>query len=279
MNPFYKYLEFEYGSKTLKDLRLRLSNPLVLNDPFEFNPQIDLNEVTLEEASTFWKSDGGLEIIYKGKKITQPFAEFKKQFLHNGIEEYISGWMSDRSSVAKKIDYRKGLKSRFHIVCGSENPTSILMWSHYAKNHTGLVLGFDQNEFPFPEFHQTGNILPVNYIDDRPTYKHRLIADTDYQLSEFRRIASTKYTDWQYEREIRIIVPLGAKTIGRHIKQTEDGFYLVLSPKNICTVILGAMMDQNQKQEIQSVLKDKIFEHAVVKEASLDQGSFSLNIK
>ena len=46
---FYKYIPFQYGFETLSTLRLRLSNPETLNDPFELNPRTDLSEVTLEE--------------------------------------------------------------------------------------------------------------------------------------------------------------------------------------------------------------------------------------
>lgn len=38
---------------------------------------------------------------------------------------------------------------KFGVTCFTENPTDILMWSHYADNHRGVCLSFDFDEEAF----------------------------------------------------------------------------------------------------------------------------------
>ena len=44
--------------------------------------------------------------------------------------------------------FLKELSKSFGIICFSEIPDSLLMWSHYATNHQGFVFGFETEKLP-----------------------------------------------------------------------------------------------------------------------------------
>jgi hypothetical protein len=84
------------------------------------------------------------------------------------------------------------------ILSLSKVNSNILMWSHYAREHTGIVLGFDMlkdPEFFLPPWVVTysDTYEELNYFRNRP--------------ATVRRNISTKALLWAYEEEIRIVKP------------------------------------------------------------------------
>ncbi len=91
------------------------------------------------------------------------------------------------------------------IACLSEEPDSILMWSHYANNHRGFcvaynLLGLNQ-KLQF-------SAVPVLYTQDRvclrsiPLDQDTLNKET---MSLFIQSLTSKSPEWSYEKEWRII--------------------------------------------------------------------------
>ena len=96
------------------------------------------------------------------------------------------------------------------MICASLVNDSILMWSHYADNHTGVVLAFDTTQEPFSAINKAC-VLTVNYSDKKPDYYH--FHKTPAFQKELFSVASTKASAWSYEREIRIMVPASPKVL------------------------------------------------------------------
>ena len=97
-------------------------------------------------------------------------------------------------------------KEKVGILCLSEDPANILMWSHYANNHAGICIGFDTDYKPF------SSANPVSYSDERPTAEFN--SAPEKLLS---RVLLTKSKHWSYEREWR--------SIKRTIESDELNFY------------------------------------------------------
>lgn len=81
-------------------------------------------------------------------------------------------------------------------LAGTQN--NILLWSHYAQNHTGLALAFDMVEDP--EFFLTPYAVKYKDSYTELNYFHN-------RHETIRRNISTKSTDWAYEKEVRIVKP------------------------------------------------------------------------
>lgn len=109
----------------------------------------------------------------------------------------------------------------FKTTCLSENSKSILMWSHYAKQHEGFCIEYDFNraiETNFP----IDRLAKVSYSDNIPKLNIQSLIqiirkklDPEYvknpnitQLTSEKCLEAiiTKNTVWQYEEEWRIIL-------------------------------------------------------------------------
>jgi hypothetical protein len=79
------------------------------------------------------------------------------------------------------------------MLCVSTKPDNILMWSHYALNHTGICLQFDAKVSLFKV------VQPIAYSGPFPAV-HATKSSRDEQMSGN---LLTKASDWGYESEWR----------------------------------------------------------------------------
>lgn len=83
-------------------------------------------------------------------------------------------------------------REKIGILCLTEDPLNILMWSHYAQNHTGICIGFDTGESPFSSAKQ------ITYSEERPK--------ADFESDDLiEHVLLTKSQHWKYEKEWRIL--------------------------------------------------------------------------
>jgi hypothetical protein len=143
----------------------------------------------------------------------------------NISDEDIQGFLKRLSSLdpgrARRLDqaYRNGNRMFFeslrdnlikhYAFCSlSERPDDLLMWSHYADQHRGLVIGIDFSD------DINGHLIKVQYadsavaipIDDSLTVFDPSLDETAGKLAvcNMLRNITTKASCWQYEGEWRI---------------------------------------------------------------------------
>lgn len=104
------------------------------------------------------------------------------------------------------------------IVCFTSKPRDILMWSHYARNHKGIVLQFA----PSYDMRLFSHMVPMIYADD---YPH--VDFVSFGADEISQILRQKFSAWKYENEWRLMVSAGAKC------------FVPFKPESLTGVILG----------------------------------------
>ncbi|MEO7862807.1 MAG: DUF2971 domain-containing protein [Nitrospirales bacterium] len=136
------------------------------------------------------------------------------------------------------------------VLCLSEVYDSLLMWSHYADGHRGVVFKLRCTD-------ETDNSLlyarKVSYADTGPTFasaaeyaKHLTGEQTFDYATLCWKIALTKHTDWEYEREWRVHRLLFQEPPG-------DGYHLYpADPRIFEAIYLGCSM---QNQEIARIVE------------------------
>ncbi len=147
--------------------------------------------------------------------------------------------------VQKDDDYQKktdevleNLKKETYIAALTESKTSLLMWSHYAKNHTGICIEYDFEEVEKCET-KTLKLLPVLYRKKMADYT------PDGSLNWMYRVYACKAKEWEYEMEWRFIIPEN-KCI--------NGFLVnFVQPK---CIYLGCKMENYKKDQIIHFFKD-----------------------
>ncbi len=95
----------------------------------------------------------------------------------------------------KKDEIYKAL-SKYRVCCLSEFCSNHLMWAHYANEFRGVTI-----EVNLPDDHPD-----IRLVSRRHEFLTREILGKDFEPDEFaRKILFSKYKDWMYENEIRIL--------------------------------------------------------------------------
>ena len=127
----------------------------------------------------------------------------------------------------EQTNYQKfqELKDLAYMTCLTESNDNILMWSHYAKGHTGICIEYDLKTLVNDRYQILNHIFPViynndiilkrnipNLLRDYKLLKTAITNEEDYWGEEmFDDIIPTfliKSEAWKYEREWRIIYSL-----------------------------------------------------------------------
>jgi hypothetical protein len=96
--------------------------------------------------------------------------------------------------------YKRFVAKSYGLVCFSTSRRNPVMWSHYADKHQGVALEFQVTD---------ENAFPVNYEPDRICFDfERVIENQSYSEADLNRLFSTKYEDWGYEKEVRLLASL-----------------------------------------------------------------------
>jgi|GEM_PF-286363 Protein of unknown function (DUF2971). len=175
-NYLYQYTDVDSAIKIIKSGKLKFTSPAKFNDPYDCNTPIDITDpksAEFDEKVEKWSFSNGIPPIL--------ISNFKERLKRD--PEFIQ-------KAAKTIINNIG------ICCFSTLEDSILMWSHYADYHRGVCLKFnvyeDQDLFLTP--------FKVNYSRIMPRFD--FFRQEPNQITELIR---TKFTDWSYESEVRIL--------------------------------------------------------------------------
>lgn len=111
---------------------------------------------------------------------------------------------------------------------------SILMWSHYANDHTGFVVGFDSSNQFFDKRRskkdEFGFLREVQYAAERP----EVVLSNTSAIPWFQ----TKAQEWSYEKEWRIVRVLREASEKKEL--TPSPVYLFdFPPDAVIEVIVG----------------------------------------
>jgi hypothetical protein len=184
----YKYISPDIKDEWLEDYmihsRFWLSSSMDFNDPFDMSAQV-INEGSPQQRRRRCKEIFQISPEAQGLSKEQIEAEVTRIML------------SKFSSVEHIKSHILGRLSRVGISCLSENPRSLLMWSHYAKHHKGVVLQFDVAHDP----EVLSTALQVTYTEEFPVLNFAA-KDQNEQFSKYIR---QKFNDWSYEKEWRIL--------------------------------------------------------------------------
>lgn len=172
----YKYVSIDTLFKILKG-SIRFTQPSAFNDPFELLPEINI-------PKDLKKQDLDMCFDLMSPARVPPVGELPCDFQSPICND----------DTARTI--RSDLDNSIGILCLTKNPISILMWSHYAEEYSGVMIEFDkENEF-------FEGLFEIDYRKNRPIKDYSFFANSDepIRLSEL----CVKPKDWEYEQEIRI---------------------------------------------------------------------------
>jgi len=157
---FFKYYTPEAAILTLEGGSRKWSSPVLFNDPFDNQFSLDFTDPSDELAIQVFE---GIDKVLTSREPVRPdqlgshteMAEFLRQLRQSDVDfryteddiacmkEIILGMMNDLKKRAPETSNEiRRLLSDIIVFCVSERNDNILMWSHYATNHTGIVIKF-----------------------------------------------------------------------------------------------------------------------------------------
>lgn len=147
------------------------------------------------------------------------------------------------------IKYRE----RMAVYCLSARVDSVLMWSHYARNHSGFAVEFSGSD-PL-----IGEAQRVKYLRDRP-----IMDPGSGDKHNMHVTLLTKARDWKYEQEWRI-TRIGKPGLHKY------------NPKSLKSIIFGMAMNNRDRQRLRAMCREGGLEPQYY-EAVDDTLSFSVRI-
>lgn len=282
-NSYFKYLSVAGASAVLSNQSLRWATCSTFNDPADI--QVDL-EARFDKEAVIARS---LELIWlRCMRRAGPAANQVGKFIDLHADHFLALGEAETkkqmrlgveaaadalpSSVSKFSTMLMPDLARMKIICFSEIKGSMLMWSHYAENHAGIVLEFQNAESCDSVYKMS---RPINYsshppqFSDSETIAKILAGDENIRSDVIDAMIYTKSEEWAYERELRICSGDGREPE----KQIEyAGFFA----EELVGVYFGCKATQGTRNLLVPLVKDK-YRAAAIWQARRESYSYQLD--
>lgn len=236
---FYKHLSFDAEFNVLGVLNnheLKYTNPIDFNDPFDchFTTKIDFTNFNKENA----------EKVFKQKIPAKRWLQVKDKI---------------KAGIRNKMleDFNDRFREEIAVTCFNADPLNMLMWSHYACNHTGFLM-----EFKIPRTVKINDRpLPVSYSNDYPIIELNwnvgdFVAKEKIQVELGEKMSLIKAECWSYEKEFRFLYD--------SFKSKKDGLILKkYNPEILCSVVAGAKIKDKALDKLSIAVKKFNSEHGL----------------
>ncbi len=258
---FYKYLGPE-RINVLDGLKIRFTQPVSLNDPFESSRLIDISP---RIAPLLDSIDPELDEIWARTSEEEKTPENLKALMDLKISTRDNIRLETSPHVFGK-SFMETCGSRIGVLSLSRNFDNLLMWNNYAKEHTGFVIGFNPGHdfFRCPTFSgEPSQPRNVYYTSQRT-----VISEHDSDLF-YSQLLCEKPIEWAYEEEVRIFRLLTQESISPENTLTPPVHLFEIPKDAIKSIYVGANSD--------NVLMDKIRNNIKCHDLDVDFYTMSLS--
>lgn len=180
--------------------------------------------------------------------------------------------LAEINQVEVLKEFREKIE-KVRVCCFCNTKKNQLMWSHYADEHKGFCIGFDKDKLLIKkrENFLSGNVVYKSispYEDTIENFRvfdglggdglNKLIINSILQST-----LNTKYTNWQYEKEFRVM-------------STEKNV-LPFRPESIKSITFGLRMEEHHKSSLKSLLASEEWKHVKWYETEKAVDRYALN--
>ncbi len=231
---FYKYRDFgnpAHLKSAILDHKFYFDSPNNFNDPFECLPSFNFDATEVEIISYYRR------IVARQSPDISEHEQVLRTIAYRLTEERDRqpGTLAYKRFHSDK--FRESVLPKLPMFCVAATNNNVLLWSHYAWNHTGVCLRFDANS---PDLVEAQRVI---YRDNRPEVNFIVRQPTE-QMMENTVLVKAK--DWEYEEEWRV-VRFGTAAGVR-----------VFSPSTLTGIIFGHKTSQQNKELVKGWLKERV---------------------
>jgi hypothetical protein len=168
----------------------------------------------------------------------------------------------------------KGLGAQIGIFSVSLVPDDVLMWSHYADQHRGFVIGLDETHPVFDTRRsQEDDFRHFRAVEYRAPTPGAAMIDLDGKDVLIRKVP-----EWAYEQELRILAPVAEAAETLHAG--DEPVYLFPFPaQSVLELIAGARSTAELRAALEALVSgDDRYRHVRLNQAVLNDVSGRLQI-
>jgi len=219
---FFKYLNIDASIATLANKTLKWANARPFNDPFGMPPEVSFafdgvsfaNARLDEMARLAFGTETPIGDVNnqlfavcmqtrgnRTRGATEP--EFRKA-MSRSLAETAERFARYPPLLERQL---QAMREQFALLCVSKTNESLLMSAHYAKEHTGCVLGLrclPELDCPLCAVKQVKYLSDFRLMATLPEYVQHLTGQSELDTdSVFERFALAKSEDGSYEQDWR----------------------------------------------------------------------------
>lgn len=266
-NYFFKYASFKTAIQIIQGHSFRWSSPVNFNDPFDHQVGFVLNIDETEFASLLTASieriiftdtypSGGPSPVFTQLLLMLRTARHRLP-RENILSEVYQTSLTVAQNIKDGVDkFNRAIHNHLchsQVFCISEQHNNIVMWSHYADEHRGVVFklrcidALDNRLLAARKVTYTESFLSFPNADE---YAKHLTGEQPIDMVALSwNAAFTKHLDWSYEKEWRVHIPLLNESAG-------DGYAVYdEDPQIFEAVYLGCRMAEEQIQTIVKAIR------------------------
>jgi hypothetical protein len=290
MHPkfFFKYASASVGKINLSTQTIRWSSPLKYNDPFDshfgfgFNFDLALYHDRVAEKVMEVLTGDQPPKFAPTNPLSDPYSilrasvgSFSKSDLRKEVDLAVSESIERfTAAVAEETTLWRANLKRLRILCVCEQNSNLLLWSHYADEHKGVVFQFeciDELDVPLLA------AKPVIYADTPPNmatpeeWIDIMCALLPLPLAKdhWHELMHTKAEVWKEEKEWRVITEARAYDQGSFEDTPFD-------PKEISRMFLGCRISKEDREDLLALINGP-FAHVEAYQAVQNPRSFGLH--
>lgn len=229
---FYKHITVDannYVFGIFDNNELKYNYAVNFNDPYDTASRFNLNLDNIPKNH--------IESTLGEKISDEEWPAIKEAFtLHLGeVKKTIKPQFDKIISDAQK---------KTPITCFNAHPLSILMWSHYAQNHSGFML-----EFKIPKDYSSKlMLLPIEYSNELPEIDldfekiQRISESDDINFDFVKKLLLHKAKCWSYEKEYR--------AFGENDLSKNNPLLIKFDPHLLSSVVIGTKFKETGKFDL-----------------------------
>jgi len=249
----HKYVSAATAMKIIHSKKLYCAPMSSFNDPFEgqvFELHDSISkEVFADEVCRQFREmhANGEEVPLELDQYFNPIKGLVAFFQNGGLQEMdhksfetiLRDFILSRELLTEPslftLRVHQGLVEYLHVFCLSSNPNSLLIWSHYADHHKGILLTFETDigdSF-------LSRAQPVSYVSEFPgtsSLSAIVASHLGRKIDATTLCATTSHTksrEWAYEEEWRVVL--------RH-DELDDLNLVSFPPEALRRVVFGCRM-------------------------------------
>ncbi len=220
----YKFTSLNTAMRVIESQAFRWTSPVKFNDPFDHQAGFGVDLDPIAFAREFTES---FERIVFSDRVPPLVGESDSAFAARVLQlrnirhrlpresllsrmQEIAAEMATRLplSVNQLVGQIRDVLCHSRVFCVSERNDNIVMWSHYADSHRGVVFGLDMFAETDHPLRCARKVIYADRLIPFPAareYAMHLTGEARINLASLSwDLAFTKHVDWSYEREWRV---------------------------------------------------------------------------